>query len=124
MTAEQDLEKAARKLVEQYRITLLLATAGGAGSFYQMKDWWGKMESFPVRTKDTTGAGDAFFGALLYGVLEKGKALPVVGRRGASVAIALCECSGSSGDDSERCDSVAGYIGGDSRIDARWREGG
>ncbi|NOU67676.1 carbohydrate kinase [Paenibacillus sp. LMG 31461] len=75
LTAEQDLEKAARKLVEQYGIILLLVTAGSAGSFYQMKDWWGKVESFPVHTLDTTGAGDAFFGALLYGMLEKGKAL-------------------------------------------------
>ena len=75
LTDEQDLEKAAKQLVEQYGISLLLVTAGGAGSFYQMKDWWGKVESYPVRTMDTTGAGDAFFGALLYEVLEMGKPL-------------------------------------------------
>ncbi|UKS27888.1 PfkB family carbohydrate kinase [Paenibacillus sp. HWE-109] len=77
LTDEQDLEKAARHLVEQYGLTLLLVTAGGAGSFYQMKDWWGKMESFHVQTVDTTGAGDAFFGALLFEVLDLGKPLQV-----------------------------------------------
>ncbi|OAS21827.1 carbohydrate kinase family protein [Paenibacillus oryzisoli] len=75
LTAEQDLEKAARHLVEQYGITLLLVTAGGSGSFYQMKDWWGKVDTYPVLTVDTTGAGDAFLGALLYKVLEMGMPL-------------------------------------------------
>ncbi|KRF06794.1 sugar kinase [Paenibacillus sp. Soil766] len=75
LTAEQDLEKAARHLVEQYGITLLLVTAGGAGSFYHMKDWWGKVETYSVQTLDTTGAGDAFFGALLHEVLAMGKPL-------------------------------------------------
>jgi fructokinase len=75
LTDEQDLEMAARHLVEQFGITLLLVTAGGGGSFYQMKDWWGKVESFAVQTVDTTGAGDAFFGALLYEILDLGKPL-------------------------------------------------
>jgi fructokinase len=75
LTDEQDIEKAARHIVEQYGLTLLLITAGGAGSFYQMKDWWGKVESFSVQTMDTTGAGDAFFGALLYEILDLGKPL-------------------------------------------------
>jgi fructokinase len=95
LTAEQDLEKAARKLVEQYGITLLLVTAGGAGSFYQMKDWWGKVESFPVHTLDTTGAGDAFFGALLYGMLEKGKALSSWDEEELRLALRLANAAGA-----------------------------
>ncbi|MDU0205401.1 PfkB family carbohydrate kinase [Paenibacillus sp. MAH-36] len=75
LTDEPNLEKAARHLVEQYGLTLLLVTAGGAGSFYQMKDWWGQVESFHVQTVDTTGAGDAFFGALLYEILGRAKPL-------------------------------------------------
>lgn len=75
LTEVQDLQKAAKQLVEQYGIDLLLVTAGGAGSFYQMNDWWGKVDSYSVQTMDTTGAGDAFLGALLYRVLELGKPL-------------------------------------------------
>ncbi|CAN7605466.1 carbohydrate kinase family protein [Paenibacillus sp. LjRoot56] len=95
LTAEQDLEKAARKLIEQYGITLLLVTAGGAGSFYQMKDWWGKVESFPVLTLDTTGAGDAFFGALLYKLLEKGKALQLWEEEELQLALRFANAAGA-----------------------------
>ncbi|MGQ7889801.1 carbohydrate kinase family protein [Paenibacillus sp. WC2504] len=75
LTDEQDLEKAARHLVKQYGLTLLLVTAGSAGSFYQMRDWWGKVVSYSVQTVDTTGAGDAFLGAIQYRVLETEKSL-------------------------------------------------
>lgn len=35
----------------------------------------GKVDSYSVQTVDTTGAGDAFLGAIQYGVLETEKAL-------------------------------------------------
>ncbi|MGO4499300.1 carbohydrate kinase [Paenibacillus sp. 2RAB27] len=92
---EQDLQKAARQLVEQYGIALLLVTAGGTGSFYQMKDWWGKVDSYSVQTIDTTGAGDAFFGAMLYGMLEKGKALQLWEEEELQLALRFANAAGA-----------------------------
>ncbi|RTD99631.1 carbohydrate kinase family protein, partial [Paenibacillus whitsoniae] len=65
LTGEQQLEPAARGLAERHAITLLLVTAGGEGAYYLLDGKWGHVESFAVRTVDTTGAGDGFFGAFL-----------------------------------------------------------
>lgn len=75
LTGQQEIELASKQLMERYSIRLLLVTAGHKGSFYRMNDWWGKVESYPVQTVDTTGAGDGFLGAFLFWVLELKKPL-------------------------------------------------
>lgn len=42
-----------------------------------MKDFHGSVESFNVKQVDTTGAGDAFIGALLGKIIENRSALQV-----------------------------------------------
>ena len=44
---------------------LVCVTLGGAGSAYALGDLRGTVSSIPVKVVDTTGAGDAFYGALL-----------------------------------------------------------
>ncbi|WOL03664.1 fructokinase-1 [Canna indica] len=51
-------------------LKLLLVTLGEKGCKYYTKTFHGAVESFPVKQVDTTGAGDAFVGALLRGIVE------------------------------------------------------
>ncbi|KAJ6791959.1 fructokinase-1 [Iris pallida] len=49
---------------------LLLVTLGEKGCKYYTKDFRGAVEAFSVQQVDTTGAGDAFVGALLSKIVE------------------------------------------------------
>ncbi|CAL9188401.1 fructokinase-1-like [Musa acuminata AAA Group] len=56
-------------------LKLLLVTLGEKGCKYYTKDFHGSVESFAVNQVDTTGAGDAFVGALLGKFVEDQSAL-------------------------------------------------
>lgn len=62
-TGEDAVEKAAKKLYRKDR--LLLVTEGGKGSRYFLNNLSGAVKTNAVKPVDTTGAGDAFFGACL-----------------------------------------------------------
>ncbi|RWR92726.1 Carbohydrate kinase PfkB [Cinnamomum micranthum f. kanehirae] len=47
-------------------LKLLVVTDGERGCRYYTKDFKGKVKGYSVKTVDTTGAGDAFVGALLF----------------------------------------------------------
>ncbi|KAJ6805725.1 putative fructokinase-1 [Iris pallida] len=49
---------------------LLLVTLGEKGCNYYTKDFRGSVEAFTVKQVDTTGAGDAFVGAMLSKIVE------------------------------------------------------
>ncbi|EXB88920.1 hypothetical protein L484_003616 [Morus notabilis] len=51
-------------------LKLLLVTLGEHGCRYYTKDFHGSVEAFHVNTVDTTGAGDAFIGALLSKIVD------------------------------------------------------
>ncbi|KAM7272864.1 hypothetical protein ACFE04_027528 [Oxalis oulophora] len=51
-------------------LKLLIVTDGEKGCRYFTKKFKGKVEGFPVKPVDTTGAGDAFVGALLVSVAK------------------------------------------------------
>lgn len=51
-------------------IKLLLVTLGEKGCRYYTKNFHGAVEAFSVKTVDTTGAGDAFVGALLCNIVD------------------------------------------------------
>ncbi|KAL5712326.1 fructokinase [Ranunculus cassubicifolius] len=51
-------------------LKLLIVTDGPKGCRYFTKDFKGTVKGFEVNTIDTTGAGDAFVGALLYQVAK------------------------------------------------------
>ncbi|KAF6171793.1 hypothetical protein GIB67_007314 [Kingdonia uniflora] len=54
------------------RLKLLLVTLGEKGCSYYTKDFHGSVDPFVVKTVDTTGAGDAFVGALLTKIVNDG----------------------------------------------------
>jgi fructokinase len=47
-------------------IDLVLITMGADGSYFSNGKARGRVDAFPVAVKDTTGSGDAFFGAMLH----------------------------------------------------------
>ena len=72
LTNCNSLEEGTQQLCERYTISLLLVTLGEKGCFYRYGDLTGYNNGFKTATIDTTGAGDAFFGGILYQVLEMG----------------------------------------------------
>ena len=58
-------------LYEDYGIPLIFVTLGDKGCFFRYKDQTETIASYTVSVVDTTGSGDAFFGALLYKILEE-----------------------------------------------------
>ena len=72
LSGEEDFDKAVAWLRGQYPgIQLILLTLGKDGSraFYQ--DVQAQQPGFTLNTIETTGAGDTFFGSVLYQLLEK-----------------------------------------------------
>ena len=65
LTGYKEPEKAALKLIEQ-GIPLVFITLGSEGSFLKTKDFQIRVKSKKCNVVDTTGAGDAFWGAILY----------------------------------------------------------
>lgn len=65
MTGEKD----PRKILDQFRVrnakTEVILTLGAEGAYYQKGETRIFQKSFPVRAKDTTGAGDTFTGYYL-----------------------------------------------------------
>lgn len=73
VTGEKDLEKGRRALAEEHpNISLLLVTCGKSGSYAFCGENTAFCEASSHKAIDTTGAGDTFFGACLYQLLEMG----------------------------------------------------
>ena len=78
LTETADIEQGSRLLLNEYHnIKLLLITLGAAGSYCMARASSGAQElsathaGFKVDAVDTTGAGDAFFGGILYWLLTE-----------------------------------------------------
>lgn len=67
----EDLESASAALNKIAH--LVLVTLGADGAVYRRGDEYGRVNGYPAKVKDTTGAGDIFFGRFLGGMLEMGK---------------------------------------------------
>ena len=65
LTGETDLTTGAKKLA-RHGAALVLVTLGPKGAFYYTGQASGRVPAYDVATIDTTGAGDAFLGALLF----------------------------------------------------------
>ncbi|WP_339314415.1 PfkB family carbohydrate kinase [Paenibacillus sp. FSL M7-0896] len=75
VTGSSDLEKGVQELQQQYDIGLLVVTLAEKGCYYRLAGQDGYVPGFKVKAIDTTGAGDAFLGCLLYKLLESGSSL-------------------------------------------------
>ncbi len=70
LTGETELSKGATALA-QHGATIVLVTLGPQGAFYHAPTGSGLLPTYDVKTVDTTGAGDAFLGALLYRIVDR-----------------------------------------------------
>ncbi|XP_008788183.1 fructokinase-1-like [Phoenix dactylifera] len=75
LTGEASVEVEVAMKLWRPTLKLLLVTIGDKGCNYYTKDFHGTVGSFVVKQVDTTGAGDAFVGALLRTIVEDGSAL-------------------------------------------------
>jgi fructokinase len=65
LTGEADFDKGSRILLDM-GIKLVAVTLGPKGCYYRCASGGGLLSTYKVNVVDTTGAGDAFMGALLY----------------------------------------------------------
>ncbi|MGE5581241.1 MAG: carbohydrate kinase family protein [Bacillota bacterium] len=65
ITGTNDLAKGSASLHDQ-GISVVLVTLGPEGCFYRYQGGSGKLAAYEVKVIDTTGAGDAFLGGILY----------------------------------------------------------
>lgn len=65
MTDSDDLEEGSLRL-SRAGVKLVLVSRGEQGAFYRLGKLTGNIPGYRVATVDTTGAGDAFMGAVLY----------------------------------------------------------
>ncbi len=70
MTGEADLRAAFRKLAEMSGSLFIAATLGSRGVLAYFRGSYIHSPAFAVECRDTTGAGDAFHGGFIYGLLE------------------------------------------------------
>jgi fructokinase len=73
LTGEADLRRGAHMLLDK-GAALVLVTCGARGAYYATERFDGFAPAWPVCCVDTTGAGDAFVGAVLYGLRGKTRA--------------------------------------------------
>ncbi|WP_310832688.1 PfkB family carbohydrate kinase [Paenibacillus pedocola] len=75
ITGISDVEKGSLELQQQFDISLIVVTLADKGCYYRLAGLDGYVPGFKVKAIDTTGAGDAFLGCLLYKILENGSSL-------------------------------------------------
>lgn len=73
LTGYRDVVKGTEVLQQQFGTAVIFVTLGPEGCFYRSKHEYGSKEGFQVNVIDTTGAGDAFVGGVLYQILEMNK---------------------------------------------------
>ncbi|MET3574982.1 carbohydrate kinase [Bhargavaea ullalensis] len=76
---EEDEEAACARLKEEYGVPVIVLTRGARGSAFYSDGRLAEVPGFQVKAVDTTGAGDAFWGAFLHQVAESGSAESVFG---------------------------------------------
>ncbi|HTP25954.1 MAG TPA: carbohydrate kinase [Anaeromyxobacteraceae bacterium] len=77
LTGESDPVRGMRALRDRWGTLFVLVTLGAMGCLYQLGDVEGKEDAFrELASVDTTGAGDAFLGGILYGMLANGISHP------------------------------------------------
>ena len=73
LSGKENLAEGSAFLSREYDIPLVFVTLGSKGSAFRFGDAYVEQPTFDVRTIDTTGAGDSFFGSMLYCILQSHK---------------------------------------------------
>jgi ribokinase len=83
--------------IHSYGIKTVTITLGDRGSITSSEDGMFHTPAFPVRTVDTTGAGDVFHGGYIYGLLQKWHIRDVTTFASAFAAIKCMKLGGRAG---------------------------
>jgi fructokinase len=75
LTGYRDVIKGTEVLQEQFGTAVIFVTLGPEGCFYRSIQGYASKKGYQVNVVDTTGAGDAFVGGVLYQILERKKPL-------------------------------------------------
>ncbi|WP_379161435.1 PfkB family carbohydrate kinase [Paenibacillus sp. sgz5001063] len=75
ITGTSNVEEGSLELQQQFGIGLIVVTLAEKGCYYRVEGQDGYVPGVQVKAIDTTGAGDAFLGCLLYKILETGSSL-------------------------------------------------
>jgi sulfofructose kinase len=70
MTGEPDLKRALKEMARKNGSLFVAATLGAEGVLAYFRGRYLHSPGFPIECKDTTGAGDAFHGGFIYGLLS------------------------------------------------------
>lgn len=71
LSGEKEAVKGTLLLQKKYKnLKLIVVTLGSNGCFYRCGNSTGIIPAYNVKTVDTTGAGDSFWGALLYKIVK------------------------------------------------------
>lgn len=84
-------------LIDTYSLKLVAYTMGAKGSWLVTRDTYSEMHAPKVKIADTVGAGDAFTGVLLAGLLE-GKPMKIIHQEATAVAGWVCSREGGTPD--------------------------
>ena len=96
LTGIQDIRAALTEIKARYGCALVGLTAGGSGTIVYCGGEFLQSPAFPVPggCRDTTGAGDAFHGGFLYGLLQ-GEEVETSLKLGCAVAALGCRALGA-----------------------------
>jgi len=78
-------------------MTLAAVTCGEQGSYFASSDGVYHQSAFPVTVVDTTGAGDVFHGAALFGILENWAVPQIASFASAAASLACTKMGGKAG---------------------------
>jgi fructokinase len=73
LSGKDDLKEGTEYLSRTYGSRLVFVTLGPKGSAFRLGGYYREQQTFDVKTIDTTGAGDAFLGGILYCILKSEK---------------------------------------------------
>lgn len=93
----KNLNFSLKKIYDNYKPEILVATLGEKGSVAVLNDKIIHVESFKIRIKDTTGAGDVYHGAFIFGILNKWKIKDIMIFSSAVSAIKCTKLGGRAG---------------------------
>ncbi len=94
LTGEQDLGAGLKRIKERYGSAFVAATMGSEGVLAYYEGRYIHLPAFKIECRDTTGAGDAFHGGFIYGLLS-GLSVEETLRFGNAVAALKCKAVGA-----------------------------
>jgi fructokinase len=95
LTGIDDVVAGSRRMFSDYNLKMLLVTLGDRGCYFRTAGLEDHVPGFAVSTVDTTGAGDAFLGGILYGILSHRKRLQEWDREDVTAAVRFANAVGA-----------------------------